>query len=253
MKPRLSSTLVVFLLVLGVFASPFSLGAQQEPEKPKPTSAVPAKPTVDIDELVSECQQSVRGADYVGLVWWLPMQFWEESSRQSGTSGPESEEMLKGIAGYLSVAVVVAKVKGMEFSFVSERDIRASIVLRDAAGKEYKPLEQVSLHAQVLASVIRPLMSNLVGRLGENITLLYFPAKNERGEAIADPLRSGNFAVVLKKIVGEAESVYEWRLPLTSLLPPKYCPTGKERVKANWLYCPWHGTKLDSPPDGSKP
>jgi hypothetical protein len=62
---------------------------------------------------------------------------------------------------------------------------------------------------------------------------------------IADPLSPGGFSLVLSKLIAGKDKVFEWKLPLTSLSPPKYCPAGKERVQANWKYCPWHRVKLD--------
>lgn len=89
------------------------------------------------------------------------------------------------------------------------------------------------------------MLANSIGRMGENLQVLFFPARNEKGEPLTNPKQPGDFSIVLKEIVGEPESIFAWRLPLTSLSPPRCCPFGGERVKADWNFCPWHGVRLD--------
>jgi hypothetical protein len=82
--------------------------------------------------------------------------------------------------------------------------------------------------------------------MGQNCVILFFPGATKMAEPIADPFVPGKFSVTITKLIGGKDRVLEWRLPLTSLSPPKYCPVGKERVQADWKYCPWHGVKLDA-------
>jgi hypothetical protein len=76
--------------------------------------------------------------------------------------------------------------------------------------------------------------------------VLFFPAKTSTGKLIVDTGHEGSFSLLIDNLAGQKQSTFEWRLPLTSLTPPKFCPVGKERVEANWKYCPWHGNKLDA-------
>ncbi len=93
--------------------------------------------------------------------------------------------------------------------------------------------------------VLKGMFAQLLGELGKNSEFLFFPGKNKDGQPIADAKRKGSFAIVLdEKIAGE-ENLYEWKLPFTSVSPPKFCPIGKEKVEAQWTYCPWHGNRLD--------
>ena len=81
--------------------------------------------------------------------------------------------------------------------------------------------------------------------------MLFFPATNKMAKPVADPLAPGSFSIVVAKLLDGKDKTYEWKLPLTALSPPKYCPVGKERVQANWMYCPWHGVKLDADSAGA--
>ena len=87
--------------------------------------------------------------------------------------------------------------------------------------------------------------------MGQNIQLLFFPATNKMAKPIADPLADGSFSIFISNVLGGKQATFEWKLPLTNLSLPKYCPLGKERVQANWKYCPWHGVSLD--PEASVP
>ena len=236
MRPRDRFFLPLCAAVL--FASAPALAADPPPAAPAP--ATDAASQVDIDELSSETQLSLRGKDVTGMVWWIPPEFWAASAPQL------TAEDLKPLRQYVTIAVVAGKLAAFGVDFASDEDLFNNTTLRDANGKEYKPYKEKEVQAsvQMLSTILRPVMKNLIGQMGEHLVLLHFPAKNAKGEAIADPTKKGSFSVRVRKVVG-AEQVLEWRLPLTSLSPPRFCPAGKERVKANWSFCPFHGVALD--------
>jgi hypothetical protein len=129
--------------------------------------------------------------------------------------------------------------------FVSAADIEKNVVLRDASGKDYPNIQDPSQEAKNMAAIIKPVLSAAIGKAGESMQILFFPGQTKDGTLISDASRKGQFSIVVRNIVGEPETVYLWRLPLTSVLPVKYCPVGKERVNLNWDYCPWHGVPLN--------
>ena len=243
---QLPGSRISIALVSGFLASALPALAADPPPKAAPDSPAPAAPPaatsqskeIDIDELSSETQLSLRGKDVTGMVWWIPPEFWAASAPQL------TADDLKPLRQYVTVAVVAGKLAAFGVDFASDEDLFANTVLRDSSGKEYKPLKEVQPSVQMLSTILRPVMKNLIGQMGEHLVLLHFPAKNAKGDAIADPTKKGSFSVLVRKVVG-AEQSLEWRLPLTSLSPAKYCPVGKERMKANWNFCPFHGVALD--------
>jgi len=86
--------------------------------------------------------------------------------------------------------------------------------------------------------MIKPVIVNTLGPLGQNMHFFLFPAKNKSGRNIADAKKGGVFSVRL----GERE--FKWRLPLGSLLPPKICPRCGEKLSGAYKYCPYDGTPL---------
>jgi len=78
----------------------------------------------------------------------------------------------------------------------------------------------------------------MLGPTGQNTHFFLFPAKNEKGQKIAEAKKEGTFSVELN------EREFSWRLPLSSLLPPKICPTCGEKLSGAYKFCPWDGSKL---------
>ena len=218
------------------------------PPKSAPTEASAAPHTSDDPDLVRETQLGVRSTgeqQVVGLIWWIPTEFWQQASQKRGATPEKAADTFKSLRDYTMVGVFLAKVSALgAFEYVTPADLAKQVVLRDSDGVDYAALDNISPDAKNLSDVMRPMLTNAMGRAGENFAMLFFPARTKAGRQIADPLSKGSFEVVLKKLAGEPESVYLWRTPLTSLTPARYCSVGKERVHADWDYCPWHGTKL---------
>jgi hypothetical protein len=205
----------------------------------------PSEQDIDFPAFVKETQQSPNHAGGVGLVWWIPTRYWEISAQRAGMSQEKAEQRYAPLKKYTVLAVAVGKIGIGNVNWLPETDIRDNIVLRDSSGTTYQVVQKLDGDAEGLATILKPVFANILGPMGQNIQLMFFPASNKMAKPIADPLAEGSFSVVIAKAIFGKEEVLEWKLPLTTLSPPKYCPAGKERVQANWKYCPWHGVKLD--------
>jgi hypothetical protein len=246
----------IFLLLF----SPGTLLCQAQTPAPAPTTpptatAAPPSSSADasettVDDILKETQRTVGGKDLTGLVWWVPAEFWEQSAIQQGSSAEQARSTFAPLRQYTMVIILAGKVGLGNVNWYSENDIRSNTSLRDSEGQTYKPLTEISADATGVASIIKPIMANILGPTGQNLQILFFASRTAAGRLIADPGREGRFAVVIENIAGPKPLNFEWLLPLTSLTPPKFCPVGKERVEANWKYCPWHGVKL---PDNLPP
>lgn len=223
----------MFFLVLVLASSGF---AQQS----SPTTS-----EVDMPALIRETQQQVGDPGYVGLVWWIPTRYWELSAERIGMSPEKAAERYKPLRQYTMLLVAAGKIGIGNINWFPESDVRQNTILRDASGHEYSALPKVSGDAEGLASMLKPVFSNMLGPMGQNCVILFFPAANNMAEPIADPFSRKGFSVTIRSLIAGKDRTVEWKLPLTSLSPPKYCPVGKERVQANWKYCPWHGVKLE--------
>jgi hypothetical protein len=236
---------VSFPLAQAEQAGPGSVQVAQ----PVATTPKAVQHTSDAPDLLRETQQTASEAGHSGLIWWIPFEFWIESGLKRGTSAEQTTKTLSALKDYTVVLVFAAEVSPLgSFTFVPPGELQKKVVVRDASGVEYAAILDPSQDAKTLAAAIKPVLGNALGKAGESSELLFFPAKRKDGRNIADAAAKGSFSIVLKDILGVPESVYVWRTPLTSVAAPVFCPIGKERMHADWEYCPWHGAKLNEQP-----
>lgn len=213
---------------------------------PTPASEVH---TADDPDLIRELQLGIRGKNVAGIVFWIPLEFWQISGEKRGIPAETTAQNMKALKDYTVVAIFIARVSGLgSFDFLPVEEIRKNTFLRDAAGNEYRSIPEPSQDAKNLAAILKPILGAAMGKAGDNFDLFFFPARSKDGDVIASATQKGRFSVVLKNnMLGVSESAYEFHTPLTAIAPAKFCPVGKERVRADWDYCPRHGVALNSP------
>jgi hypothetical protein len=238
------------LLLIACLFGASSLG-QAAPAEKGPASPVPAVSnvhTTDDVDVLRETQLQVSTKDHTGLIWWIPFEFWAQSAEKNGNSPEKAREQFKALREYTIVGILVGKFSSLgSVEYVTPSDLQKKTSIRDSEGQDYAALTNLTGDAKNLADMLKPILTNAMGRAGENFALLFFPATKKGGKRIADEASKGSFSVVIKDVAGDGESIYLWRTPLTSFSAPRYCPVGKERVHADWDYCPRHGVKLDQP------
>jgi len=204
--------------------------------------AAVAQPAVDMGALIRETQKLGSESQRVTLVWWLPEQFWQASMKQDKrVTEQQAEQFLAVIRPYTMIALVDGRVGPMGgITYRSEEDIRRNVSLRDAAGRVYEPFGEagISPDAKNPMQVLRPVIANIIGPMGQNTHFILFGAKSAQGESIADATRPGSFQVVYEN------NPFSFRLPLGSILPPKFDPATRERFPGNYDYNPYTGARL---------
>jgi hypothetical protein len=229
------SILFVLVTLLILTALPLTFAA------PQGTATSQRQPAIDLDDLIAETQKTVRGTDHTGLVWWIPVEFWE-------ASGAGSTDQLKPLRNYTMVVAAVGQVSGLAgITWVERSELQSNLIVRDSKGREVSSIRTTPRDLQLLTEILQLFFRQELGEMGKNVHIFYFPAVDSDGAPLADPRKAGNMVAMIRKIAGR-DQAFEWKLPLTSLTPPKFCPTGGERVEASWKYCPWHGTDLTAQP-----
>jgi hypothetical protein len=244
------ATCSFFLVLAACITGSPGLGQAPATEKKSVTAAavVPTVHTSDELTVLRETQIGLNSKGYAGLVWWIPFEFWAHSAEEHGESAEKMREQMKALRDYTIVAVFAGKISPLaSLDYVTPGDLQKKTFVRDSEGQEYAAFGDLTGDAKSLADLLHPIFANAMGRAGENFAILFFPAKTKAGKRIADEMSTGSFSVVLKNVVGETETVFLWRTPLTSFSAPRYCPMGGEPVHADWTYCPRHGVKLDQP------
>jgi hypothetical protein len=225
--------------------------AQQNTGTPKSTTKLTVGETatapsleVDLQALVKETELVDMRAHKMGVFWWVPLDFWDASLRAQGFNSTEAGKAFEPFGSYNVFLIAVGNMGLGNINWIGEKELKKNIVLRDDHGNTYKPIEELPEDIVPMVELMKPIFKNMMGNFGEGLQFILFPAQDKAGKRFADPRKSSDFFLDVSDVMGTATSTYTWRLPLTSLTPPKYCPAGKEKVEASWKYCPWHGVKL---------
>lgn len=201
---------------------------------------------VSIDALTSETQKGSDNVDKMILVWWIPEEYWRVTMSQNGTvSTAQIDEFLKIVSPYQVFVVADGMIGALGgITYKPEEEIRKSIQLIDRDGSRYAPIgeDKIGSDAKNFLSIVKPVLANALGPVGQNMHIYLFPAKNKENRQIMEATKEGAFTIRL------GENSFTWKLPLGSLLPSKVCPVDGEELNGAWKYCPWHGEMLKPKP-----
>ncbi|MGH8101115.1 MAG: hypothetical protein ACREIW_07445 [Chthoniobacterales bacterium] len=200
------------------------------------------RPQEQLNAIVRETQKQGTRSGRLTLVWWIPPEFWRVAFAASASVPMDkAEELISSIQGVNVFAVFDAKVSAFGAGdFTSAVDLEKNITLTDQQGKPLPliPEAKQSGATKNMISMLKPLMANMLGEFGRNITFLVFEGKTKSGARWLDPLKPGSFTV---KVNAEE---FRWRLPLGSLLPDKKCPKCSETFPGNYAFCPFDASPL---------
>lgn len=195
---------------------------------------------IDWQALILETQKGSPDPNKMTLVWWLPEQFWIASLAQDPTiSEAAAAQFIEVLRPYTMIVAIDGEIGVFGgVTYKTEKEVRSSIRIKDTEGRTYTPLQSFEIDAdtKMLIQVMEPILASMLGEMGQNMHFILF--RDERGTPIVNAMGKGFFEVVL----GEEE--FRFRLPLGSLLPPKYDPDTGEKFPGNYNYNPFTGTKL---------
>ena len=197
---------------------------------------------VDVSAFAQELMRQSAEDREVKISLWLPGTYWRVSAaKSSGLTEDGMRRVEEALSPYLLLAVASGEVGPFGgVSWASEGRMRETVTVIDAKGAVIAPLspDGVSADAQNLRGMLRPIFTGMLGPLGENLHLLFFPAESPDGAPLGDATREGSFAVHI------GESRFDYRLPLSVLLKPRRCPIDDEAFSGAWKFCPFHGQEL---------
>ena len=205
-----------------------------------PATLAPAQ--VKVNELTQDLQRTSQAADSLDLIWWIPVEFWEEVlASEQGMDEKTRREFSDLFRSYTVIAAVKGKIGSFGVSsFETEEELRAKLRVRDAGGKQYSPIaaDKIDRRLTMLIQIMRPMFKNLLGEMGDNLQFYAFPGKGSDGKRLADPVGAGNFTVNL------GDEKYAYRLPLGSLLVPRKDPATGEVFPGSYHFNPYTGSEL---------
>lgn len=249
------------VLIASVFAASAGFCQQPSATPDKKTGSggfirgtIIREPEVDLPSLVRETQKFETRNDKIGMFWWIPTDFWEIGWEKQGHTSEEARKKFLPLRKYNLFLIAAGTSELGNIKWRTEEEIRKAIVLFDFNGNIYRPIEVAPLDIQALLDTLKPTLRAMQGSFRESSYFLLFPTTNPAGVASEDSRKPSEISMQVRNLMGSSTgsstNIYAWRLPLSSLSPPKYCPVGKEQLEPSWRYCPWHGIKL---PDEDQP
>src|SRR5450755_927860 len=161
-------TLVALRLAVVVFAAIFSW-------------SYPAHAT-DLQQLVQETQKMSQESSNMTMVWWIPEEFWDASLATNPNVTPESrKQLLEALENFQIVALFRGKTGIGGLTDIPTKEEMVAHARLESNGKVIEPLEpaQVSTGAQTMMAALKPLLSGMLGQLGQGMQLVIYPSKKE--------------------------------------------------------------------------
>jgi hypothetical protein len=216
---------IIFTACLAVFVS----FAHSQKLKPANTN-----------DFVIECMKTNAEGTHRQTTIWFPYNFWEIVGEQMKSSPEFTQNIVGHMKSYMMFCVVDYWVSGTELSFKSEDEIRSTLKLTDSSNEIFNPLpeQDIDAEAKQLLQHLRPTMAQMFGQFGKGMRIFLFKPKQTNGQVQFNVLKKNCFSLSWDN------TRLTWKLPLSSVLPPKFCPVDNEQMKGNWEYCPVHGVKL---------
>ncbi|MGB0850286.1 MAG: hypothetical protein ACPGTP_03500 [Bacteroidia bacterium] len=196
---------------------------------------------VVLNDLIQETQYHLDkgGQQEVRMVWWLPTEFWATIYAQNDDVSEEvADQIVEALDEYTMVIVLDGEVTTLGgLKSKSSKEIRGNTIVKNEEGRSFSPLKpgDIDGEAEMMLTILKPVFSNLLGKMGESMELMMF---TDKGKSIINPYKEGG------EIIYDRTNL-DLGLPLSSLLEDKKCPEDDKVMNAKWDYCPYHGVKLD--------
>lgn len=196
---------------------------------------------VVLNDLIKETQYHLNdgGQGTISMLWWLPTEFWATIYTQNEDVSEETAaQIVDALDKYTMVIVLdgeVTALGGLESR--SSDEIRNNTRVKSKNGRSFSPLKssEIDNEAKMMLTILKPVFSNLLGKMGESMELMMF---TDNGNSILSPYEVGGGITYY-------ETKVDLGLPLASLFKEKRCPEDNAEMNSKWVYCPFHGVKLD--------
>jgi hypothetical protein len=233
LRVLLRSTLCVLLGFSGLSASA------------RATEGVAAPTVVDMSSLTRELTLSKQSNNRMTMTLWLPDDFWRVAIGANGNLSEHGvDDYITVVHPYLLIAVLDADKGITAFHYTNPEALLGETRIEDSRGNIYKPLTPESMGEEMhnMIEVIRPIIGNMLGAFGQHMEYMVFSNSDKAGKPLVDARGKGALTVHV------GETILSYRLPIASLLPRNVDPKSGESFPGTYLYNPYTGDKLISPP-----
>lgn len=220
---------------------------------PPPPPPPPPQEKIEADTAQPRVTDFIREIEKVddhnqrmALVMWFPWQYWQASMVSNGIQLEGAVlDMINELKNYTVICVIDGKPTPYGMVYYPDDEIRENIQLTINDSIKLSPVPEKELGETMhqLVAILKPTMRNMLGNMGDNTNFFIFKNTYSHGKKYIDAAMPGKFSVSWK-----GDLSIEFRLPLDVLTPPKYCPVDGEKESGKFIYCPYHGVKLNTSP-----
>jgi len=226
-------------IVMAVFAAACAITAAW------PAAAAERKKTSDlsVDALISETQSTISTPERLDLVWFVPVEFWQAATNNPSVDAAGRAILIGAIESHFIMITIQADITPLgAFEYFN---VKPQALYRAASGttESLEPLAELPPQMAAMIDVMKPIMSQALGPLGESMVFHVYADRNENGTRRVSPYENGVIEAALSGRDGVARSQHRIELPLDTLHIPRLCANGKP-AHISWTHCPWDGTKL---------
>jgi hypothetical protein len=235
-----------FILIFG-FVPGMAVTGCQAKEEMKNSQAKDKKDKYDLIALMNECQKMSGDPGVIAIVQWIPKEWWQLTLERAGVPDARIKEVLKLFAPYMTFIMVHGRISSSGLpTFTSRSLLQEHVFLVDKAGHPYRPIDEEDVEAGVQNAIImiKPIFSNMLGQMGDNMNFFLFPSQTKEKKKSYEATQEGSFSIRFKDVPDAGDQAFQWILPLSSLVPAKICPKCKKEESGSWKYCPWCGSPL---------
>ncbi len=203
--------------------------------------------TVSVDALEKETtiavSDDVKIPHHTGMVLWLNEEWWQALLQGHKEVPTESKNTILTTMGRYDVLAVIDLINdsGYAFKYTDRKTILNYVKMMDKYGGTIKPYseEEYEISLTQILNILKPMLQSYMGNMASHIEFIVYPAWESATNRYFDPYKSGSFHLKYNSID------HFIRLPLGSLLKPKWCKKCKEMRNGSWTYCPYDGSLLE--------
>ncbi len=206
---------------------------------------------INVEKLTTETQKSVEpNPDGMNLVWWMPVEFWKASFAQDASvPAAQAKQFTDALEKYVLLPVVRTDITDWgQFNFHNRARTIQSLKVYWVDENGQKTALSLARNpdpkVKALLGFIRPMLSDAMGKLGENFHFLLFDNVGKNGQPIVDAKQRGQLVVEMAKLGTDLGGKVTIACPLDSLFVPRICGPCNKPMHSTWQYCPWCGKKL---------
>ena len=188
---------------------------------------------IELTDLISDIVKTTKDEQDVKQVFWIPKIYWELALKDSPYGNEAVINEINTIVDNYEI-FAVSDIQMTAFSGVKKNELKSVKLIID--NEFYKPIDHLPDDLEALLNSLLPVFKKMLGEYGSSIEIIVFDNSNRITPSM---LEQGQFSIEVNG------TVFDYRLPLSSLVPKKVCPVDNKTHNGNWVYCPWHGEKLN--------